>query len=259
MNSYFAALLIIGMATSGLAQAPTASPTQEPLPPGPWPARAPDLAAWTITMTSHPPTGAGDSNDKKPVILNKTVVKTGKALKTGKVIKTGNIYYEEMTDTTGKKWKSWINDGTALTFWPSLGAYLPGGFDGGFARADYTKNDFAEVNWLTESNYVNVGQYGGSKCFVFSKKSSVLVSGPPPSDPQHPTLDTPPPAIMSEETWTAYLDAKTLLPLCVQKGNLTYTYTYLPAPPVPLELPSDVQAELDKRAPKAVAPVPKAF
>jgi hypothetical protein len=138
---------------------PANAQEKPPLPPGPLPARAPDLASWKLTFTYTAlakPATADAGNVPKPALL-----------KESSVIKSGTTYQQAESfdnDTTTTRW--WV-DGTVLGM-SGNGAYIVSDvIEKG--PLSYENSDFPDLTWIGPDCYTRVETIENTTCFVFEK------------------------------------------------------------------------------------------
>lgn len=225
----------LGMVFTAAAQQGNPNPpVAGEIPKGPLLRRAPELAAWTITI-SHAQAQSGNA-DGSPA---KTMPVEIQALF---VTKSGKIYREERHYTDGSRIELWRigamqisekpDTGEVVIFEPSesmLGLLDPE------AYTEYSKTDFPGLDWISKRNYVGIQKVGTVDCLTFSASKEIDrgegAKGPP-----------------VRSTIVAWIDRETRLPVCIQSGGRKVVFTFVKPPQTTLALPPKLQSFLDRRA-----------
>jgi hypothetical protein len=261
-------LVIVFFASLTLAadlHAQTAAATASPTPPlPPLIKRAPDKTQWVITYNLQA-TGANSGGAKGA---------TGKPAPPPKrrlVIKNQDMILEETLNENGVTIETWhIQSGLAVTSVGGKNWTLAPSSQPGFDTADYSSQDFAGFDWITQQNFTGEMEVKGRRCLVFQGK----VVTPEPAELEAIKSD-----IGRDFTWVeldkngkpkpitpemqarqrvfniedyknpvvAYIDDETRLPIALvyktPAGVTTRTYEFQAAPTLPA-LPPDVQVLL---------------
>ena len=222
------------------AQEP-AAPTRLPTP---IMVRPPDFSKWTITYESLDP--------KKPGVTTGNAAPATLVTKITVVTKTGDIRHEHTTDATGQQADMWWK-GT-LQLLQSAHAGPPiismGGNKDDLTYVDYSKSDFANLDWIAQENFTGVKTVLGKSCWSFHKIQGFLTNSEP--GPSH----------SPQFEYTAYIDKATQLPVQLKVGVDTVRYTFEKPPAETQVLPRDLQAAvsaLAKRERALSAPLPRPF
>ena len=226
------------------AQSP--QPAKEPLPEGDFLARAPEFSRWVVTTRSTLPFSAPTASSAPKDSETRSVV-----------TKTRGIYFQEFTDTFGRKWQTWVSEKVQATISPDSGAILLGKGGDQQLSTDYSKADFQGLDWISADSFVKTAAYRGRQCLVFSQAPSVpsqsTTATASPADP------TPQPCA---PTASAVIDFETRLPIYVQRGNKSVTFEFVAPPQATLQIPEEVQNVVQQQAKRAqdlAAKVPRAY
>jgi hypothetical protein len=223
-------LLAAGIARESLAEAP--QPRERPpasmapvpeWPGGPRLERAPDFAAWTITISPL--------KTPKPVPQSspETVPARGLLLppKLLRITRTGNILRQERTDASGKTSELWTRGAIQLVILQEHpqplpcepGAPLHALFD------NLRAGDFPELAWIQKAHFQGIHPFAGRACLIF------WATGP--EEPGGKAL--------------ACIDLETRLPAASQCGNEVRIYRFLKPPKSALKPPQAVQEYFERR------------
>lgn len=228
-------------------------------PPGPMiQLRAPDFSCWKITQSpsQDSSSGAGSDATGSPGTGGSNVKKSKSVVVT--ITKTAAILVQETTATDGQTWKTWYpNTSVGILVWPDGKSVMTGMIENGAQTrsssifySDMSKSDFPDFTWIQASSYGGTQSYKEKRCLVFYGK--VLQSGAlsPVPFQGHP----PAPA---DDLVTAYVDAKTRLPVAIQiaKEDIK-SYEFQPPPSAMLVLPDIVQKALEDRKKSVVSMTP---
>jgi len=226
-----------------------------PPPPLPWPARTPDMASWTITidLTGILDEPSDESTNEQAGQNGQNIGPSGgnapKAAPQMKitVVKTWPVVHQVSTNGDGQTWDQWYENGTMLTHTPNSSALVSmSGGGNSFYSQNYANADFSGFDWFSKKNFRGETQYQGRECYYWSNLfRPTRTGGMDLLDP-----NAIPPASSSGGVFfaRAYLDAKTLLPVMLQKGPEIRTYQFGPPPTVPQELPPNFAKQLEQQA-----------
>jgi hypothetical protein len=211
----------------------------------------PDFTRWTVTQTGTAP-AQGQAGETQ---------KTGaKQLPPQKIVgeRTGDIRHISITYGNGYKTEFWKKDGiqyVASTGWkyPVISAASPDDISGDFA-------------WISAKNFDGFRKVAGGDCMVFHDK--ILPSGVTilpalaplekvAGDYQAPVYTPIDPETLKIKA-VAYIDLDRRVPVALQMGDVITTYKIEAIdPPVPLQLPPQVQAAFDNHNQQLAASVRK--
>lgn len=225
-----AALLATGIARESLAEAPQprASPPAPTAPAPEWPGgprldRAPDFAAWTITISplKTPKPGPQSSSEPAPA---RGLLLPPKLLR---VTRTGNILRQERTDASGKTSELWTRGAIQLVILPEHpqplpcepGAPLHALFD------NLREGDFPELAWIQKALFRGIHPFAGRACLIFRATG--------PEAPGGKAL--------------ACIDLETRLPAASQRGNEVRIYRFLKPPKSALKPPQAALEYFERR------------
>ena len=235
------------------AQQAVPPPSLPPLPPGPLLKRAPDYATWTVTCKGQPieseelkkavTTGEEkpkDKEDKEPVTMASTVVKTGSTI------------LELNTDTSGQRKEIWHvgglmvmkrSDAAEPTVWPD--SVQPDIYSANFADGD-----FAGLDWISPTTYTGMAKYQGRDCIQFSGEVSPLNPKAREEEAiairEAITFGQPVPQEVKVAA-VAYIDLETRLPLIATFGKEKRIYQYGTPPTADLTLPAELANAVKER------------
>jgi hypothetical protein len=218
-NSYFkknilhwlgAALLQLG--TLDLVAAPTDAP------PVPRLAAAPSSSAWTIAYQYKTPNPYLKSPDPSLAVLYKHLLNQNPRTLSLQITKSGDNRKELVSFDNQTQQIQWIvgkllvtqNAQATYSVWDSRTPGTP----------PFT-HDFQSLDWIDKADYGGHQNYQGIDCCVYHSK------------------DTP------GGDLTAYIDAKTGLPVGVQEGAVTLTYTFAGSGG-DIEIPAAVLAQIQR-------------
>lgn len=174
--------------------------------------RTPPFATWTVRIQYQ------DEEKKTPADAPPDLATRQRA---GTVTKTNEIYREEVTLASGKKYEKWAVDGTQWMIPPTGNALIPisppSSNNSSSDYRDYSQSDFPELSWISLSNFKGVSSYEGREAFRF---------------------ETP--------TKKAFLSTGTQLPLYLKDEEATRLYTYGTAPSAPLVPPEKILKAIKK-------------
>jgi hypothetical protein len=194
-----------------------------PLPGGLLPARAPDFASWEISYATAK-AGAGASS---PPAANQ---------RRESVTKTGTTYHREEVTGTGQEIEQWWMNGFQLTGKEGGPYSFSDGNDGSIDQIDYQISDFPELDWIGPDCYVGITSVSGVPCFLFRKQISLESRAMllrMPAGQGEPRVEA-----------SAWLDAKSGLPVQTSVGDWRATYRFLPPPSSSLNFPADGLAHI---------------
>jgi hypothetical protein len=254
-------LLVMAMAWAGAglflwAQTDATDEDKKITPPAlPWPARTPEMASWTITSdlngtlaepSDGSPNGQAGQDGQNSAPGGGHTPKAAPQMKIA-VVKTWPIVHQVSTDRDGQTWDQWYENGTMLTHTPNSSALISmSGGGNSFYSQDYANADFSGFDWLSKKNFRGKTHCQGRDCYYWSNLFRPTRTG------GMDLLDAnaPPPASSSGGVYSAraYLDAKTLLPVMLQKGPEVRIYQFGTPPTVTQELPADFAKQLEQQA-----------
>ena len=245
-------------ATCALAQdrGPELPPPKDPVLP-----RAPARAEWTATTRA----------DRKKALEEMAAPPKGnvqeKATKTIseiRVSKDGSLYRELSVLEDGRKIEKWISG-----IFQAVEAPV-----GGFARiplpagtisqdySDYRAGDFENLLWVDKSNYAGSGTFQGLPVYVFKVAADKRLFTPREKSDLE-MRRTPDDSLIRKpgQTFVAYLDARTQLPVLFDDGESVTTYSFIADPPDKLQAPpafakalADWTADVKRKSSKPLPP-----
>lgn len=242
--------------------------------------RAPDKVLWVITYKQEPDAAS----------LAGAADQSGKHAKKREVIKSQDTIFERTLNENGVTMDTWhIPPGLVMT--AVKGGEWTLAFPGqpGFDTADYSSQDFAGFDWISQQNFTGVTTVNGRRCLVFQGRVVTLEqselsaissdiardltwadlpdekggSKPKPSEPRL----KPQQRFFNIEDYkspvAAYIDEETRLPVALvyktPAGTMTRTYEFRAAPalvpPPDLQKALESYKEREKRLSVARAPV----
>jgi hypothetical protein len=213
--------------------------------------RTPDFSTWSVTIQNS----AGDEPAKsseegdQPSSQNKPTV-----VRSSKVVKTAPTIVEISIDGQGKRTEMWHYGGIRVATLPDAPEpmiFTGGGSVDDIYSIDFTKSDFAGLDWISAKAYTGMAKYQGRDCIQFKGEVSPLNAqakiqqeraiqdaiGHGQATPEKVEV----PAV-------AYIDLETRLPLFVQFGNEKRFYQYGTPPSAALELPAELKSSLKEYA-----------
>jgi hypothetical protein len=238
-------LLSLGLATLAGAQ------TQElpPLPEKPLPAQMPNYASWQVNYSY-----TDDPGDRKKATADIALPQSSDQMELVRpewvtVTRTDSIIQEQIHWSSGRKTEKWIylkflqiveiEPGGKLVRLPP--SYLVSEY------TDYSQGDFSGFHWLKQPFYTGYQSIAGHPCFIFQTKAPALhMIG---QLQQAGATAVPPKELLGETTsgttFSAAIDAKTLLPVFLDDGKIRKTYKILPPPTAALQMPKTFASEFD--------------
>jgi hypothetical protein len=197
------------------------SPPTEPLV-----SRAPAFSTWTVVYT--PEQGSAGA----PATADSS--KNGhRFLKQAVYVKASDDIQETDFWSDGLKTQLWFFQGAFFFEQPGNPyVYIIGAaqLKNRPFQHDYTKSDFADVDWISQDNFKAVTSYQGRPCYLFQKNSTQApVVGGAKSDAPMPVLENP--------SASAWIDGKTGLPLAVDEDKVLKVFSFQETPKQQLELP----------------------
>ena len=201
------------------------------VPRGPLIARVPQFADWTVTY-KYP---GDDSKDRPSQQAPKSDTSLpGAKLRQERAIKTRNILHLAWTDEDGAKEECWLIDGIQWATPKGSQLRIPAvNAESPFYRENLPLRVFPGFEWIDASRYIGIQPFMGTECLVFRNSEQ-------PQNQQ-----------------TAYIDAETRLPVCLQSRDSVCLYAFRTPPAEMLQVPGDIArviAEENARTAKAMAP-----
>jgi hypothetical protein len=143
------------------AQAAEPGDSGTALPSGPLLKRAPDPSRWVISFFEGPAVSQqtdSKSNSQPPPKLKSSVVE-----------KANGAYYEVTADQSGHEFETWRKGGIILSKNKSSKEWevSVAGAGDRFESPDYSKSDFAGLDWVSPQTFAGLMDYQGVKCMVF--------------------------------------------------------------------------------------------
>jgi hypothetical protein len=206
------------------------APDKLPLPAGILPARAPDQAAWKITVTYDAPAAANPAAGTatpphSALLMESSITKSGR-----------NYRRQDSFDDSTSITRWWI-DGTVIADM-GKGNYIISDYkdQGPFS---YQNSDFPDLTWIGPDCYTRVEIVGGVTCFVFEKLR------PRASDADIQQMqDVDRAAAMKDLVQTTvWINRETGLPVQESIPGKSESYTFLSPPPA-LMLPPEAAQKL---------------
>ncbi len=146
------------------------------------------------------------------------------------VSKDGRIYREITTWQDGKKTEKWVLEGLQLREQPKTGRILDvdaRSYSTDFS--DYRRSDFEVAEWMGQDTFRGVKLLGSRPAYEFSVGADKrrlspreIALGSMPDEVRGP--DSQPVGPGSE--YVAYLDAKSLMPIYIDDGEVVRIYSY---------------------------------
>ena len=225
-----AALLATGIELASHAESPQprASPPASTAPTSEWPGgprleRAPDFAAWTITISPLKTPKPVPQSPQEPAPARGLLLPP----KLIRITRTGNILRQERTDASGKTSELWTRGAIQLVVLPEHpqplpcepGAPLHALFD------NLRESDFPELAWLQKAHFQGIHPFAGRACLIFRASGPEVPGGKA----------------------LACIDLETRLPAASQRGNEVRIYRFLKPPKSALKPPEAVQEYFERR------------
>ncbi len=241
-------IVIISCITATLcasAWSQTPAIAKVPLPKGPLPAKAPNFAKWSVTITE----GGGESQkSSSSTDSDQTKGQTNKAQQTVmSVIKTLPIRFVGIASS---------KDGNSIIW--CLGEYQIQQnkysetptlcSKSSESYIDFNNSDFPELGWISEKNYVGAQKIGERTYLFFQDQLVDTSNGVIPSlgssqrVQQNASMTNNSIPMPGKIEAMAYLDAETRLPVSMKKGSKTYLYKFDQAPTTPLTPPANIKS-----------------
>ena len=131
------------------------------------------------------------------------------------ITKTGTTKQIVSTLGNGKIVEAWMYNGIVLMQQLTPPDIILNGLENTFTDLPVSKDDFKDLNWLSAQNYKSDITFEGNKCYFFEQTSN--------------DSDT-------KETWRAWIDEKTKLPVAIERRGVVYHFQYDPPPTQALQL-----------------------
>jgi len=172
IRGFFLTLLFLGCALCAKPEA-AEKPTPHPFPQGLLiQRRGANFSTWTITCTSATSAIPGETG---AVVGQDPKAKVPKFLRRITVTRTGNILNEVIVDAKGQRQETWL-----------IGKYQFTTFPGSDERVEidkkdegqdepydvFSKTDFPDFGWITQSEYVDIQDVSGRKCIVYKMREA---------------------------------------------------------------------------------------
>ena len=228
----FSLFMVPALAEEDKPEAPSLPPPKFPLE-----LRAPNKYQWkidfrfdrakakkqTLTPEAKPSEDLDEPTEAAPPMLPKSI----------EVSKDGRVYREVTTWQDGKKSEKWVLDGLQLREQPKTGRVLDvdaASYSTDFS--DYRRSDFELAEWMNKEAFKGVKLLGTRPAYEFSIGSDKRRPTPREialksiQDDVSESTDSQPVAASAE--YVAYLDAKSLLPIYIDDGEVVRIYSYGP-------------------------------
>lgn len=234
MKRLIPCLLFLFAGFAAWAQQVPSTPAPSTLPKGPLLANAPEYSIWVTVRGDAsllPKKGAAPSSGKAEPKLVKRV----------QTIKAGPVRYILTIGVDGKRSESWCK-GNMQIFKGAEWGDKPVATNARSIRhpLDFSKTDFPECAWISESCYQGIRKVLDRDCMVFLKGSGDSQS-PSKANAEEASLDGPKGKVQ------ACIDLQTRLPVLLVEGDAVTTYEFGPTPAAILTLPADVQAAIEEK------------
>jgi hypothetical protein len=258
MKLLFKLVTVMGMTALPIAKSAPPQESQQ-LPAGPLLQPVPDFSRWTIVsresssgqmgqeQEQNAEAKAGDGNDSKNSAVKSIVGQ-----------RTRDIRHIVITYGNGNKMEFWKKGGVQ--------SVKATGWNKAVVTTASEDDLYGNLGWISADNFQGIQKVGGKDCMVFrdnipppgtrkAVKSAPLINLPEgfkvpveePVDPESLKIKA-----------VACVEVERRVPVVLQLGNEVTTYKFEPIdPPVPLNLPVDVQAEMAARNQQARAAVRK--
>jgi hypothetical protein len=245
-------LLLIAMAL----RAPSPSPGQTPAPAppfdGPPIAKAPNPAAYLITVTN-----AVDEAEKKRLAANPKekapVDYESNRIVKWQVARSGTVADIRITAKSGQTGQIWLIGSIEIVRPPGAAGFF---LDRTAPREDPFHLDFGRYGfpftaWVGMSNFDQKMSINGKPVLHFGTRLTEKVES-------NTSAGIPAMAVTGVEAW---IDFDTRFPLFAREQDNTYSFKYLPAPTTPLAVPDAVNAVVacEVQRMKRLSAVPCAF
>jgi hypothetical protein len=226
-----AAVFGVGFILEGLSAEATSRETA-PAAADPWPewpegpriGRAPEFAAWTITISPVKPPKPGPSPSPPPLPAARLFFSPPKLLRT---TRTGNILRQERVDATGTTTEMWTRGAIQTVLLPEdpnpVACEQGSPFHALFSNL--RESDFPELGWVQNAQFQGIHPFAGRDCLIFRATG--------PDAPGGKAL--------------ACIDKATRLPAATQWGNEQRIYRFLKPPKSTLKPPQAVQEYFERR------------
>jgi hypothetical protein len=212
-------ILLIAFLVLGTTSASLAAPDA---PPPPYVGPAPAPGSWTIDVQQKRP-ALPKSTDPKLAALQTLLLKMHPRLLQQIVQQSGRIRHEETHWEDGTQDVLWFYGGSTMFhpryYTPENILMFPPGSSG---APQQSKSNFPDLDWIRPETFAGTTTYQGAKCYLYKMTRPPLAGG-----------DILAPADNVEVS--AWIDAKTLLPIAVEDPALVKRYTFKSGP-VTLEL-----------------------
>ncbi|MEI6492327.1 MAG: hypothetical protein WCO94_07240 [Verrucomicrobiota bacterium] len=238
--------------------------SQATLPPGPLLNRAPDPSRWVISFFESPaaPQGTDATGTSRKSAKTKSVV----------VEKADNAYYEVTIDQTGREMETWRKGGFFLSKEKKSKEWSVSVAGAGdpFEVPDYSKTDFAGMDWISPQTFAGFKEYQGIKCMVFkgqvlplnqndldikkefidAQRKAEMLAGvkiDPVTDAPI-ALNTPKTKPFDPKDYMVpseiFINLETRLPVIYKYGDKSRTYQYSGLSPSEVTVPNEAQSNV---------------
>lgn len=217
------------------AQEAPSAPAATPLPKGPLLAFAPEYSSWVTVR-----------GDASLLVKKVNAPSSGNAelkrVKRVQTVKTGAIRYILTIGGDGLRSEIWCQ-GSLQVFKGAEWGGKPLVIDARSVRSplDFSKTDFPECAWISETYYQGMRRVLDRDCMVFIKTAGNDPRPAPGTMPDEVSQDGP------RGKLQAYVDLQTRLPILLVEGESVTTYEFGLAPTAMLTFPIDVQAAIDEK------------
>lgn len=187
---------------------------------------APASSNWTITYTYS--SASGDARPTSPALVGKKVVKSD-------ITKSANIKLERGYYDGGAIQDVWTSGGLSVLKDPAYAHKI--------VRRP-ASGDFPELLWINEAQIKGQERVGDKECLIFQKDMYPLQFADPglyaaEMAQENRTMDFGSPVSV-----TAWIDAKSKLPVKMKIGGDLRTYTFSAPASTPLIIPADYGAAI---------------